>query len=108
MMSCAVFLLVFLVTPLVLLVVQTSAWIKWLTLVMSALVYVLALVSALPKGVDIPPVHMMLPFLLWSIAAWRHWFHPNRRRIPQGHCPRCGYNLTGNVSGICPECGEKV
>ena len=21
-------------------------------------------------------------------------------------CARCGYNLTGNVSGVCPECGE--
>jgi hypothetical protein len=31
-----------------------------------------------------------------------------RRRFPPGHCRKCGYNLTGNVSGICPECGEKV
>jgi len=23
-------------------------------------------------------------------------------------CPKCDYNLTGNVSGICPECGEKT
>jgi len=22
-----------------------------------------------------------------------------------GCCSRCGYNLTGNISGICPECG---
>jgi len=22
-------------------------------------------------------------------------------------CPKCSYNLTGNVSGICPECGTK-
>ncbi|NLE96307.1 MAG: hypothetical protein GX600_11645 [Dehalococcoidia bacterium] len=29
------------------------------------------------------------------------------RRKPPGHCENCGYNLTGNVSGICPECGEK-
>ena len=29
-----------------------------------------------------------------------------RRRIPPGHCQTCGYNLTGNLSGICPECGE--
>ncbi len=27
---------------------------------------------------------------------------------PAGHCQTCGYNLTGNVSGICPECGEAV
>ncbi|MFQ5500972.1 MAG: hypothetical protein ACE5EQ_01580 [Phycisphaerae bacterium] len=24
------------------------------------------------------------------------------------HCPTCGYNLTGNVSGICSECGTPV
>jgi hypothetical protein len=23
-------------------------------------------------------------------------------------CRECGYNLTGNVSGICPECGAEV
>ncbi|UCC32450.1 MAG: hypothetical protein JSU86_09245 [Phycisphaerales bacterium] len=27
------------------------------------------------------------------------------RRRRQGLCLRCGYNLTGNVSGVCPECG---
>jgi hypothetical protein len=35
--------------------------------------------------------------------AW----HP-ARRIPPGHCQKYGYSLTGNVSGVCPECGEKV
>ena len=28
-------------------------------------------------------------------------------RMPPGHCP-CGYDLTGNVSGTCPECGHEV
>lgn len=23
-------------------------------------------------------------------------------------CAKCGYDLTGNVSGICPECGERI
>jgi hypothetical protein len=32
-------------------------------------------------------------------------WHLDRRRIPPGHCQRCDYNLTGNVSGRCPECG---
>lgn len=35
-------------------------------------------------------------------------FYRDRRRIPPGHCRKCGYNLTGNVSGICPECGKVV
>lgn len=26
----------------------------------------------------------------------------------QGRCPRCGYDLTGNVSSKCPECGNAV
>ena len=24
------------------------------------------------------------------------------------HCRSCGYNLAGNVSGVCPECGSAV
>ena len=31
-----------------------------------------------------------------------------RRRRKRGLCLKCGYNLTGNVSGICPECGTEV
>ena len=27
----------------------------------------------------------------------------HRRRL--GLCVKCGYDLTGNVSGVCPECG---
>lgn len=23
-------------------------------------------------------------------------------------CQTCGYNLTGNVSGVCPECGKEI
>lgn len=23
-------------------------------------------------------------------------------------CPTCQYNLTGNVSGVCPECGRRL
>lgn len=29
-------------------------------------------------------------------------------KSPLGHCKHCGYNLTGNVTGICPECGKPV
>ncbi|MBN2446776.1 MAG: hypothetical protein JXO22_08620 [Phycisphaerae bacterium] len=32
------------------------------------------------------------------------------RALPEGpgYCTNCGYNLTGNVSGICPECGTTI
>jgi hypothetical protein len=26
-------------------------------------------------------------------------------RVLPGFCRNCGYNLLGNVSGVCPECG---
>ena len=25
-----------------------------------------------------------------------------------GFCSACGYNLTGNASGVCPECGTQI
>jgi hypothetical protein len=31
-----------------------------------------------------------------------------RRRRASGLCLACGYRLTGNVSGVCPECGTPV
>jgi len=30
------------------------------------------------------------------------------RLSPPGKCRECGYDLTGNVSGVCPECGSPV
>jgi hypothetical protein len=37
----------------------------------------------------------------------RRWFTSRRRsrRLAKGRCPACGYDATGNVSGVCPECG---
>ena len=45
----------------------------------------------------IPFVALLLPTLLL-------WFLDRRRPGP-GRCRRCNYDLTGNLSGICPECG---
>jgi len=41
-----------------------------------------------------------------GIAGLLFW--QDRRRVPPGHCGKCGYNLSGNVSGVCPECGTVV
>lgn len=29
-------------------------------------------------------------------------------QFSEGFCSICGYNLTGNVSGVCPECGKAI
>jgi uncharacterized paraquat-inducible protein A len=32
----------------------------------------------------------------------------HRARTTSDSCPTCSYNLTGNTSGVCPECGTKI
>lgn len=57
-------------------------------------------------GVNVP---LWLPFLLLSayptIALVRGPVRRYRRRR-KGLCIKCGYNLSGNVSAVCPECGR--
>jgi len=45
-----------------------------------------------------------LLLLLTAIPTAWLW-HRDRRRIRPGCCLRCGYDLTGNTSGVCSECG---
>lgn len=33
---------------------------------------------------------------------------PKPDRVAAGHCETCGYDLTGNQSGVCPECGNDL
>ena len=46
----------------------------------------------------------LFAFAAVAVWAWRY----DRNRWPPGHCQECGYDLTGNVSGVCPECGGKI
>jgi hypothetical protein len=41
-----------------------------------------------------------IAFIRGPVRRWR------RRR--RGWCLECGYDLTGNVSGVCPECGRAI
>ena len=43
------------------------------------------------------------PAFLLGHAAYERYRGAKRRKT--GLCSHCGYNLTGNVSGRCPECG---
>ncbi len=54
--------------------------------------------------IEIPLWAPLLSLLLVTYLLWRHDVHP----YAPGHCHRCGYDLTGNVSGACPECGAPV
>jgi uncharacterized paraquat-inducible protein A len=64
-----------------------------------------------------PLVTAGIPVLLGAHSAWatararrngRRMKQEKHRqaRIALGHCPSCDYDLTGNTSGVCPECGS--
>jgi hypothetical protein len=44
------------------------------------------------------PILFYVTLLLWLLD----------RRPQPGRCSSCGYDLTGNTSGVCPECGTPV
>ena len=48
--------------------------------------------------------------LLWGVlnGVLRVIDYRAAERAKTGFCVECGYDLTGNVSGVCPECGAEV
>jgi len=58
------------------------------------------------SGGTVLVVPFWIPFVVgvvvWALSARRF------RTGLIGHCRKCVYDLTGNVSGVCPECGQKV
>ena len=58
--------------------------------------------SLLYAHIPIWPLLLLLGLpaaLLWWSERWPR---------DEGRCARCGYDLTGNVSGRCPECGGRI
>lgn len=51
------------------------------------------------RYVYVPISIFLLPI---AIATIWLWYSDGQ---PKGGCTNCGYDLTGNVSGVCPECG---
>ena len=49
-------------------------------------------------------IPLWIPFLVSVIPTCILWLLDRRNKI--GVCDKCGYDLTGNVSGVCPECGK--
>jgi hypothetical protein len=60
------------------------------------------MISALPV-LGAAALCLAYPLAAFMRGPWRRY--ARRRR---GCCSMCGYSLTGNVSGICPECGSAV
>ncbi len=51
-------------------------------------------------------IPLWMPFAAVAIPTAILWRRD--RRPLKGHCLHCGYNLTGNESGVCPECATPV
>jgi hypothetical protein len=58
------------------------------------------------------PLFLLFPLTAAAIAlaaARRSWLQDERKfRIATCRCVSCGYQLTGNTSNVCPECGTIV
>lgn len=67
-------------------------------------------ISPLYKGRSARRYQLLIPHWLTNLVAWSIFFLLWRRsrKPPKGHCQQCGYNLSGNESGRCPECDHRV
>ena len=88
---------------------------KWLFAWLSAISCVLIVTILIAdrysfKRTSIAINAVLLVVLVLDIPAVirfrRQW--DREYRAKNNRCVECGYDLAGNVSGICPECGSKI
>lgn len=80
-----------------------SAWQSpWLWCILGAFGLMLVLFGALP-----PRSLYIFAALPVGVFVWRRhrWAELRRFRAAHHLCTVCGYDLMGNASGVCPECG---
>jgi hypothetical protein len=68
-------------------------------------VYLVTSANQQHKLIAIPTLFLAFGFLV-PPAAWFFLTASQRRRADS--CVICSYNLSGNISGICPECGRPI
>ena len=97
---------------------------RWIFNITAALSLLLLL--ATKRIMQINDFTLFVAFVLWAVASWFHhvficvlfailpiiwfinWLKTRRRLAMLGKCRACGYDLTGNTTGECPECGVVV
>ena len=81
---------------------------RWVGFVVCSFLVALWGVSLYAAPLAGNPLPIWIPLLAMAIlTAWLWWRNRNRKH-PPGHCQRCGYDLTGNVTGVCSECEEPI
>jgi hypothetical protein len=90
-------------------------WLRFAVLFAGGQLFLLRLALIWAQGFAVIPVILwcyafmaIVPFAV--IGAWLG-SRPDRRRLElrraAGLCMKCGYDLTGNTTGVCPECGTQ-
>jgi hypothetical protein len=86
----------------------TSTPVKWISLGLAVATFAHATLVAHYAKATIGLGCVSLPFVVSAWATYVHWLKPRRPLPPINECLQCGYDLTGNLSGTCPECGLPV
>lgn len=68
--------------------------------------YLIAFVLLVPIFPLIIPGGAIVGVILFVAAIMSEWRWEKKQVWP--HCPICQYDLTGNASGVCPECGTRI
>lgn len=85
-----------------------SGTVAWVSILVSADI-LFALGANVPEAVLIALGCVVLVVGAWFPAKFIYreirW---REAEVEDAFCSNCDYNLSGNVSGICPECGEPI
>ena len=72
--------------------------------------YAVAAYAVATRQVSRPPVFLLVVVatlaVLWVLYRPYEAYLLRLERQAKGLCVACGYDLAGNVSGKCPECGQ--
>lgn len=87
------------------------AWYYGITVVLAPVSLALGLFSQPPVPLRVIAAACLL--ILWAssfvVAMYLYIGHRDQRALGRQHlCRKCGYDLTGNTFGRCPECGEWI